>query len=102
MSLWRGNFTRNIGQVAYDKAAKSGTIDTAISMSGIHFGFAKLDEQAGDPGRGKSRGLICGPGPRAMGASRAASHHGGVSILRRIKIPAAQNSDARHVATRRT
>jgi polyisoprenoid-binding protein YceI len=49
LSVWRGKFTSTTGKVAYDKDAKSGTIDVTVDVSSIDFGNQKLDEHAKSP-----------------------------------------------------
>jgi polyisoprenoid-binding protein YceI len=49
LSVWRGKFTDTSGQVVYDKAAKSGSIDITVNMNSIDFGMAKMDEHAKSP-----------------------------------------------------
>src|SRR6202048_3333483 len=49
LSVWRGKFTETAGKVVFDKEAKSGSIDIAVSVNSIDFGMAKMDEHAKSP-----------------------------------------------------
>jgi len=49
LSVWRGKFTDTSGKVAYDKDAKSGSIEVTVNMNSVDFGLAKLDEHAKSP-----------------------------------------------------
>jgi polyisoprenoid-binding protein YceI len=46
VSVWRGKFTDTSGNVVYDKAAKSGSIEVTVAMNSIDFGLAKMNEHA--------------------------------------------------------
>jgi polyisoprenoid-binding protein YceI len=49
LSIWRGKFTSTSGNVVYDKAAKSGSIDVTVAVNSIDFGMPKLNEHAQGP-----------------------------------------------------
>jgi polyisoprenoid-binding protein YceI len=49
VSVWRGKFDATTGNVVYDKAAKTGSIDVTVDMKSIDFGMAKMNEHAVSP-----------------------------------------------------
>jgi polyisoprenoid-binding protein YceI len=49
MSLFRGKFDRNSGQVVLDKQAGAGTVSVDIDLSSIHFGNPELDKLMAGP-----------------------------------------------------
>lgn len=46
LSLWRGKFNKNSGQVTLDRAAKTGTVEINIDPASIDFGHEKMNEKA--------------------------------------------------------
>ncbi|HEU4663076.1 MAG TPA: YceI family protein [Dokdonella sp.] len=46
ISYWRGKLTSSSGTVVLDREAKTGTIEVAIDLASIDFGFDKLDAWA--------------------------------------------------------
>jgi len=44
VSVWRGKFTKSLGTVTLDRAAKTGTVDVTIDASSIDTGNASLDK----------------------------------------------------------
>jgi polyisoprenoid-binding protein YceI len=46
LSMWRGKFTRNRGQVTLDKEAGQGTLDVTIDMASADFGLAAMNKVA--------------------------------------------------------
>jgi len=49
MSLFRGKFDRNSGQVVLDRAAGTGTVSIDVDLSSVHFGNPDLDALMADP-----------------------------------------------------
>ena len=46
LSVWRGKFNKNSGQVTLDRAAGQGTVDIAIDTASVDFGHDKLNSWA--------------------------------------------------------
>ena len=46
LSVWRGKFNKTEGNIVYDKAAKTGTIDITIDTNSIDFGNDALNAHA--------------------------------------------------------
>jgi len=46
LSVWRGKFNKTEGNIVFDKAAKTGSIDITIDAASIDFGNDKLNEHA--------------------------------------------------------
>lgn len=46
MSVWRGKFTKTTGTVVLDKRAGQGSVDLAIDMNSVDFGYDKMNEVA--------------------------------------------------------
>jgi polyisoprenoid-binding protein YceI len=49
MSVFRGKFDRNSGQVVLDRIAGTGTVSIDIDLSSVHFGNPDLDKLMADP-----------------------------------------------------
>lgn len=49
MSVFRGKFDRNSGQVVLDRTAGTGTVSIDIDLSSVHFGNPELDTLMADP-----------------------------------------------------
>lgn len=46
ISIWRGKFNTNSGQVTLDKSAGKGTVEVTVDMASVDFGHDKLNEWA--------------------------------------------------------
>ncbi|HWX34547.1 MAG TPA: YceI family protein [Steroidobacteraceae bacterium] len=46
VSVWRGLFKKTSGIIAFDAAAQTGSIDVAVDIAGVEFGYGELNEVA--------------------------------------------------------
>jgi polyisoprenoid-binding protein YceI len=46
VSVWRGKFNKNSGQVTLDKAASTGTLEVIVDMDSIDYGFDLMNSKA--------------------------------------------------------
>jgi polyisoprenoid-binding protein YceI len=46
VSIWRGLFKKSSGSITFDAAARAGSIDVAVDIASIEFGYDKLNEVA--------------------------------------------------------
>jgi polyisoprenoid-binding protein YceI len=46
VSVWRGLFKKTSGSITFDAAAQTGSIDVAVDISSVEFGYGELNEVA--------------------------------------------------------